>query len=168
MFEVRTIPKRVRQSVDGRSARKEDVGELRPRRVIPCEACDTNAGPILEYHHIMPFEAGGRHVPGNLVKLCPTCHSVITRDRGLWAKKSGMYSSEVADRLDLLADIQHEPAAIVWRDKPSRIPALRWLHELTGFERDDLPDNASWGRRWKQELRTEKLAADYEAGKIRI
>lgn len=145
------MPGYVKQEVSYRSRRKEEVEGGIPRRIIPCEACDANVGPVLEYHHIIPVEHGGQHSARNLLKLCPTCHAFVTRDHCRWAlwPRHELYSSEVAGRLSLLADIQHAPPGPF--GSGGKKEAWNWLEALTGFTRDYLPENASWGNRWKRE-----------------
>lgn len=152
-LDGRTIPTHVKKRVDGRSRRKEDIGQVMPRNVIPCEACDTNAGPVLEYHHVRPFEHGGAHSPKNLVKLCPTCHAFVSRDHCQWAKwsRNGIYLLHVADRISLLADLQHEPPDQFTSTNERREEAWRWLEGLTGFTKDDLPPVACWGERARKD-----------------
>lgn len=44
-----------------------------------CRVCGDNR--VVELHHIIPQEFGGRTVRGNCVLLCPTCHA-LTRGQG--------------------------------------------------------------------------------------
>ncbi len=145
---ARAIPAHVKAQVDRRSFRRGNERQ----RVIPCEVCDANVGPVLEYHHIIPFEYGGPHSAQNLVKLCPTCHAFVTRDRCRWAAwpRTGLYPREIAQRISLLADIQHacDPISL---GVSCREDAWKWLKELTGFTREDIPVDASWGNRWRRE-----------------
>lgn len=44
-----------------------------------CRVCGDNR--VLELHHIIPQEYGGKTTRGNCVLLCPTCHA-LTRGQG--------------------------------------------------------------------------------------
>ena len=44
-----------------------------------CRVCGDNR--VLELHHIIPQEFGGKTTKGNCVLLCPTCHA-LTRGQG--------------------------------------------------------------------------------------
>jgi 5-methylcytosine-specific restriction enzyme A len=46
-----------------------------------CEECkkQNRVTPVEEVHHIIPLSKGGTHVENNLMSLCKSCHSKITR-----------------------------------------------------------------------------------------
>lgn len=91
----------------------------------------------------------------------------MSRDRAAWAKRS-LYSKDIGERIELLADIQHEPISLETYYVERLTDAWIWLHKATGFARCDLPKDASWGQRWKQEIRTAELEKAFEEGRMRI
>lgn len=43
-----------------------------------CEVCHFDGSPVCQVHHVKAVKRGGGGFPGNLITLCPNCHSVVT------------------------------------------------------------------------------------------
>lgn len=64
-----------------------------------CEMCKWSGDAPLHVHHIVPVSSGGDNDPGNLVVLCPNCHSTV-HSKG-WRS----VSHEATSRHQLLVDL---------------------------------------------------------------
>lgn len=120
-----------------------------PTRIAYCEVCEADAGPILEYHHVIPVQHSGEHSAKNLVLVCPNCHALVSRDQCRWAAngRHELFSKAVGRRIALLCAIQHAPTELMfgWSDE------WAWLEELSGLSYHDLPGRAVWGNRNRRE-----------------
>ena len=67
-----------------------------------CCNCGADVGKLIEYHHIVPLELGGKDIMSNLAPLCPECHSIVTFGKKRKApersgRKRKVYDEELMD-----------------------------------------------------------------------
>lgn len=102
---------------------------IRRRNGGCCEVCGFFSHPIAHIHHVVPVRKGGVGFPGNLIALCPNCHTTIHRlkdtektgdEAGLALIISWMELVYQPDQVRLLEIVAFEKAAYVdgaWVEK---------------------------------------------------
>ena len=85
---IKIARKKAKERLYSRANRNHPIQEEYPQEKLRqmlieeegcCRVCDDNR--VLELHHIIPQEFGGKTTRGNCVLLCPTCHA-LTRGQG--------------------------------------------------------------------------------------
>lgn len=72
--------------------------ELRQEANFGCAFCGT---PVIQYHHIIPYSEIEKHIPEEMVALCPNCHAEadagsITREE-LYEAKESPHNTDIVD-----------------------------------------------------------------------
>lgn len=85
--------------------------KLRQEANFGCAYCGT---PVVQYHHIIPYSEIEKHIPAEMVALCPNCHAEadagsITRD-ALYEAKESPHNS---DKVDYMFYFEPQPPILL-------------------------------------------------------